>query len=119
MFQTAASLFVDLSKAFDTINRQAPFHKMKKPVLIAQLVEHPLREREVAGSKPSRAIPKALKMVPVATLLGAQHYKASTGFSHSLLTHVTLHTHTHKKKKKKSNPQHLVHRNPSDVPLGG
>ena len=28
-----------------------------------------------------RAIPKALKMVPVATLLGAQHYKASTGFS--------------------------------------
>ena len=24
---------------------------------------------------------KALKMVPVATLLGAQHYKASTGFS--------------------------------------
>ena len=30
---------------------------------------------------PGRAIPKALKMVPVATLLGAQHYKASTGFS--------------------------------------
>ena len=26
-------------------------------------------------------IPKALKMVPVATLLGTQHYKASTGFS--------------------------------------
>ena len=26
-------------------------------------------------------IPKALKMVPVATLLGAQHYKASTGLS--------------------------------------
>ena len=33
------------------------------------------------GSNPGRAIPKALKMVPVATLLGAQHYKASTGFS--------------------------------------
>ena len=30
---------------------------------------------------PGRAIPKALKMVPVATLLGAQHYKASTGFT--------------------------------------
>ena len=45
------------------------------------MVEHPLREREVVGSNPGRAIPKALKMVPVATLLGAQHYKAGTGFS--------------------------------------
>ena len=44
------------------------------------MVEHPLRDREVVGSNPGRAIPKALKMVPVATLLGAQHYKASTGF---------------------------------------
>ena len=84
------------------------------PVPIAQVVERPLQEREVAGSKPGRAIPKALKMVPVATLLGAPHYKASTGFSHSLLTQLTLHT-----KKKKTNPQHLVHRNPSNVPLGG
>ena len=45
------------------------------------MAEHPLRDREVVGSNPDRAIPKALKMVPVATLLGAQHYKASTGFS--------------------------------------
>ena len=60
------------------------------------MVERPLRERDVAGSKPGRVIPKALKMVPVATLLGAQHYKGSTGFSHSLLTQLTL----HKKKKK-------------------
>ena len=45
------------------------------------VVEHPLRDLEVVGSIPGRAIPKALKMVPVATLLGAQHYKASTGFS--------------------------------------
>ena len=45
------------------------------------MVEHPLRGREVVGSNPGCAIPKALKMVPVATLLGAQHYKASTGFS--------------------------------------
>ena len=45
------------------------------------VVEHPLRDREVVGSNPGRVIPKALKMVPVATLLGAQHYKASTGFS--------------------------------------
>ena len=45
------------------------------------MAEHPLRDREVVGSNPGRVIPKALKMVPVATLLGAQHYKASTGFS--------------------------------------
>ena len=45
------------------------------------MVVHPLRDREVVGSNPGRAIPKALKMVPVATLLDAQHYKASTGFS--------------------------------------
>ena len=35
------------------------------------MVERPLREQEVVGSIPRRAIPKALKMVPVATLLGA------------------------------------------------
>ena len=45
------------------------------------MVEHPLRELEVVGSNPGRAIPKALKIVPVATLLGAQHYKASIGLS--------------------------------------
>ena len=56
----------------------------ESPVPIAQMVECPLREREVVGWIPGRAIPKALKMVPVATLLGAQHYKASTGSS---LTH--------------------------------
>ena len=44
-------------------------------------VEHPLRDRDIVGSNPGRAIPKALTMVPVATLLGAQHYKASTDFS--------------------------------------
>ena len=43
------------------------------------MAEH--RDQEVVGSNPGRAIPKALKMVTVATLLGAQHYKASTGFS--------------------------------------
>ena len=42
---------------------------------------------EVVGSIPSCAIPKALKMVPVATLLGAQHYKASTGFSSNKISH--------------------------------
>ena len=42
------------------------------------------REGEVGGSNPGRAIPKALKMVPVATLFGDQHYKASTSSS---LTH--------------------------------
>ena len=58
--------------------------RFKLPVPIAQMVERRLREREVVGSIPGRAIPKALKMVPVATLLGAQHYKASIGSS---LTH--------------------------------
>ena len=47
------------------------------------MVEHLLGERKVVGSNSSRATPKALKMVhvPVATLLGAQHLKAHTGFS--------------------------------------
>ena len=45
------------------------------------VAEHPLRDQEVVGSNPGRAIPKALKILPVATLFGAQHYKASTGFS--------------------------------------
>ena len=45
------------------------------------VAEHPLRDQEVVGSNPGRVIPNALKMVPVATLLGAQHYKVSTGFS--------------------------------------
>ena len=45
------------------------------------MVAHPLREREVVGSNPVRAISKVLKMLPVAPLLGAQHYKASIGFS--------------------------------------
>ena len=63
---------------------QRNFPRKKTPVPIAQLVECPLREREVVGSIPGCAIPKALKMVPVATLLGAPHYKANTGSS---LTH--------------------------------
>ena len=62
------------------------------------VVEHPLRDREVVGSNPGRAIPKVLKMVPVAALLGAQHYKASTGFS-SPNKHRT--TSTNKKSEKK------------------
>ena len=45
------------------------------------VVERPFRDWGVVGSNPGRAIPKALKMVPVATWLGAQQYKASTGFS--------------------------------------
>ena len=48
---------------------------------LAQVVERPLREWEVAGLILSCAIPKALEMAPVATLLRAQLYKASTGFS--------------------------------------
>ena len=67
------------------------------------MAEHPLRDREVVGSNPGRAIPKALKMVPVATLLGAQHYKASTGFSSpNKYRTLTLHTYKRKKSLKKS-----------------
>ena len=40
-----------------------------RPAPIAQMVESPLREHEVVGSIPGRAIQKALKMVPMATLL--------------------------------------------------
>ena len=58
------------------------------------------------SSNPGRAIPKALKMVPVATLLGTQHYKESTGFSspNKQRTNIiaTL-TKSPKKKKVKSN----------------
>ena len=59
------------------------------------MVEHPLRDREIVASNPGHAILKALKMVPVATLLGAQHYKASSGFSSPnkiLSAYVTLRT---------------------------
>ena len=35
----------------------------------------------ITGPDSSNAIPKALKMVPVASLLGVQHYKASIGSS--------------------------------------
>ena len=41
------------------------------------------------SSNPGHAVPKALKMVPVATLLGSQHYKASTGFSSPNKYHTT------------------------------
>ena len=43
------------------------------------MVGHPLRKQEVVCSNPGPAIQKALKMVSVATLLGAQHHKTSTG----------------------------------------
>ena len=51
------------------------------PVRRSSMLELPLRDREAVGSNPGRAIPKALKIVPMATLLGARYYKASTGFS--------------------------------------
>ena len=40
---------------------------------MAQLVECLLCDQEVAGSIPGRVIPKTLKMVLAAVLLGAQH----------------------------------------------
>ena len=62
------------------------------------------------GSNPGRAIPKALKMVPVATLLGAQHYKASTGFSSPnkyRTTNIATLTKINKVRKKSDNNQCL------------
>ena len=53
------------------------------------IIEHPLQDLEVVDSIFGRAIPKVLKMVPVATLLGAQHYKASNGFSSPNIYHTT------------------------------
>ena len=50
------------------------------------MVEHPLRER---GFEFRLRHIKALKMVLVATLLGAQRYKASTGFSSPNKYHTT------------------------------
>ena len=54
---------------------------------VAQVVVHPLWYREVVGSIPGRAMPNALKMLPVTTLVGAKHYKASTGFSSPNVSH--------------------------------
>ena len=61
---------------------------------------------------------KGVKIMPVTTLLGTQHYKASNGFSsltniaqltpHKKLPHSSAHKLT----------QHLVHRNPSAAPSG-
>ena len=62
---------------------------------IAQVVERPLC---VVGQDGCRIdtwpchTKDVIKMVPVATLLGAQHYKASTGFS-SLTSHASLTSH--------------------------
>ena len=43
-------------------------------IRITQVVEHAFQKQEVAGSKPSSPIPKALKLdQSVATLLGAQY----------------------------------------------
>ena len=67
------------------------------------------------------AIPKALKLVPVDTLLCNQHNKASTGSPlirpHSLPTILTLHIYS--TNKQNTNSQHCVPTNPSDVPFGG
>ena len=74
------------------------------------MAEHPLRDREVVGSNPGHAIPKALKMVPVVTLLGAQHYKASTGFSSPnkyRTTNIATLTNIKKSPKKSDNNQCL------------
>ena len=64
------------------------------------MVELPLRERQVVGSNLGRAIPKALKMVPVPTLLGAQHYKQA--LASLLLTNIAQLKSQHLQKEKQS-----------------
>ena len=57
-----------------------------KVVSVAQVVERWLRDRVVMGSKPGRAIQKALEMVPMATLLEAQRYEVNKLAVASLLS---------------------------------
>ena len=56
------------------------------------------------GFESGRAIPKALKMVPVATFLDAQHYKARTGFRSPNKHRTTITNNTNKKSAKKLSP---------------
>ena len=82
---------------------------------IRQMVERPLREREVVGSNPGRAIPKALKWyqwLPCLTLSIIRQALALL----SLTTNTT--NIAQKLTKTKINPEHLVPWNPSDVPFG-
>ena len=73
----------------------------------AQVVEHPLQDREVAGSIHGRAITKALKLVQVATLLDAQHYKASTGFSSNIFRTTNIHVASLTNKSEKNDTGYL------------
>ena len=60
-------------------------HMLVVSQLVAQVVEQTLWDGKVVGSKPGRAIPKVLKMLPVATMSCAWHLRARVGFSS--LTH--------------------------------
>ena len=47
--------------------------------VMAQWLERPPHDREVAGSNPGLVIPKTLKMVPTAFLSDARHLKNGVG----------------------------------------
>ena len=84
--------------------------------LIAQLVERPLRDREIVSLNP--AIPKALKMVPVATLFGLSIIMQALALL-SLTTNTTNIAQKLTKQHTKTNPSTWIPWNPSDVPFGG
>ena len=71
------------------------------------VVEHTLREREVVGSNPGRATPKALKMLPVATLLGAQRQVLASLLLTNIAQLTLQHLQKRSKKKKYDNNQCL------------
>ena len=56
---------------------------------MAQLVERPLCDREVADSNPGRVIPKTFKMVLAALSLGAQQLERKENWSAQCQYNVT------------------------------
>ena len=67
--------FADMQSLFYQVSKSWPMGLLLFffTSTVAQLVEHQFCDREVAGSIPSRVIPKTLKMVLAALSLGTQH----------------------------------------------
>ena len=84
-------IFVSDSFVFRYFRKTMIFKNLEVPVSVAQVVERPLGDREVEGSKPGRAIPKALKFVPVNTLMTLSIIRRTLV---SLLTQKSVNTNT-------------------------
>lgn len=61
-----------------TVRSQHKYTTNKHSVLIVQLVQRPLWEREVPGLIPGRVISKTTLIVPVTIQLGARRLKEQT-----------------------------------------